>query len=607
MLSADAIPTGSSQNQTGSFENQTTASSLEKPPRIRKRCRGVNQVLSEITNQARGKRACQECTVAKILQHNFVSPRGDSVAGAKARWEGQQEEESCKSLQTLMKRKKSVINVGKQKLDNYVERNVTTDMNKAFSLQVFTAGITLWGLGIIEAASRASDVTGVSAYSIRKWASHYYMSVDVAPESIDHDMMVDLLSSERGRGSKLAGSLLTDEDFRLAAREYVRQNSCVRGEPNMTSEAFCDWISSTYGVTICRETARIWLHNLGFSQKNHHKGVYFDGHERSDVVEFRNDFVSKIKELEPLCKRPGYTPVVSEGQRPIIVVHHDESTFYSNADQSNFWSDGEMTVLKQKSLGQAIMVSDFIEEASGDYLRHDDEHARLLLETQTDGYFDSEKFLVQVDKAIDIFEAKYPLHQGLFLFDNAPSHKKCPDDALKVENMNVRPGGKQPVMRNTVFNGVEQQMVLPDGRPKGLKIVLQERGIDVSGMNGQKMREELSKFDDFKNPKTLVEEKVENRGHLSKFFPKFHCELNAIERCWCHAKKHSRAHANGTITRLRTIVPQALDTCKPDLISKFFVTCRDYVQAYAEGHTCKNVDEAVKTYKSHRRVFSVNS
>ena len=43
-------------------------------------------------------------------------------------------------------------------------------------------------------------------------------------------------------------------------------------------------------------------------------------------------------------------------------------------------------------------------------------------------------------------------------------------------------------MRNIVFNGVEQTMVLPDGRPKGLKIVLQERGIDVSVMNGEKMR-----------------------------------------------------------------------------------------------------------------------
>ena len=131
-----------------------------------------------------------------------------------------------------------------------------------------------------------------------------------------------------------------------------------------------------------------------------------------------------------------------------------------------------MTVLKQKSLGQAIMVSDFIEEASGDYLRHDDEQARLL-KTQTDGYFDNKKFLLQVDKAVDIFEAKYPSYQGLFIFDNAPSHK-CPDDALKVENMNVRPGGKQPVMRSTEFDGIQQTIVLPDSRPRGLKMVLQE-------------------------------------------------------------------------------------------------------------------------------------
>ena len=122
----------------------------------------------------------------------------------------------------------------------------------------------------------------------------------------------------------------------------------------MTSQAVCDWIFGTYGVTICCETGRSWLHNLGLSQKNHHKGVHFDGHERSDVVEYRSEFVSKVLELEQLCARTGHTPVVRDGQRSIIVIHHDESTFYSNADQSNYWSDGEMTVLKQISLGQAI-------------------------------------------------------------------------------------------------------------------------------------------------------------------------------------------------------------------------------------------------------------
>ena len=47
----------------------------------------------------------------------------------------------------------------------------------------------------------------------------------------------------------------------------------------MTSQAFCEWIFEKCGVTICCETARSWLHNLGFSQKNHHKGVYVDGHD----------------------------------------------------------------------------------------------------------------------------------------------------------------------------------------------------------------------------------------------------------------------------------------------------------------------------------------
>ena len=95
---------------------------------------------------------------------------------------------------------------------------------------------------------------------------------------------------------------------------------------------------------------------------------------------------------------------------------------------------------------------------------------------------------------------------------------------------------------------------------------------------------------------------MESRGHLCVFFPKFHCELNAIERVWCHAKKYSHAHANGTITKLRKIVPESLDTCHTDLISKFFVTCRDYMKAYRDGCTCRDVDSRVKLYKSHRRV-----
>ena len=78
--------------------------------------------------------------------------------------------------------------------------------------------------------------------------------------------------------------------------------------------------------------------------------------------------------------------------------------------------------------------------------------------------------------------------------------------------------------------------------------------------------------------------------------------MNAIERCWCHAKKHSRQYVNGSIIRLQKVVPEALAT---DLISKFFEGVRFYLAAYENGCDCSNVDSEVKVYKSHRRVSSV--
>ena len=217
----------------------------------------------------------------------------------------------------------------------------------------------------------------------------------------------------------------------------------------MTTKDFQDWIASEYDLNLGMETARSWLHNLGFDQKSHHKAVYFDGHERDDIIEYRKAFIDRLLEVDRRCMYPGHTPELHSGEKPLIQLHHDESTFYANADQAKYWSDDTINILKQKSLGQAIMVSDFIEEYGSDYLRHSNEEARLLLETNTDGYFNNDLLLKQVEKAIKIFEDKYPHAQALFLFDNAPSLKKY---SLNADRMNVRPGGKQPKLRDTVFN-----------------------------------------------------------------------------------------------------------------------------------------------------------
>ena len=41
-----------------------------------------------------------------------------------------------------------------------------------------------------------------------------------------------------------------------------------------------------------------------------------------------------------------------------------------------------------------------------------------------------------------------------------------------------------------------------------------------------------------------------------------------------------------------------------ELISRFFLTCKDYEKAYREGHTCNTVDTKVREYKSYRRVHT---
>ena len=119
------------------------------------------------------------------------------------------------------------------------------------------------------------------------------------------------------------------------------------------------------------------------------------------------------------------------------------------------------------------MFSDFIDEVNG-YLRFGNEEARLYLEHQSEGYFTNQLFLDQVSKALDIFERKYPGTIGLFILNNAPSHCKKSDNILNPDKMNISDGEKQPIMRDTTWNGQPQKITLEDGTQKGMKRVLEE-------------------------------------------------------------------------------------------------------------------------------------
>ena len=174
-----------------------------------------------------------------------------------------------------------------------------------------------------------------------------------------------------------------------------------------------------------------------------------------------------------------------------------------------------------------------------------------------------------------------------------------PDDALDVSKMNVYPGGNQRIMRDGFWNGKIQHMNYAIGIPKGLCVILEERGIDTKGMNGDQMREILGSHEDFKNEKSLIERYLgEEKKHIVYFLPKFHPELNPIERVWAQSKKYTRAHCKYSLPSLRKIIGPALDSIELESIKKHFNKVRHYMFGYLEGLPGGiELEQKVKRYK----------
>ena len=92
-----------------------------------------------------------------------------------------------------------------------------------------------------------------------------------------------------------------------------------------------------------------------------------------------------------------------------------------------------------------------------------------------------------VKVAIPIFNAAFPGCQAIFEFDNASNHCSYTTDALRVENMNLNPGGKQGKLREGFMHSkfLPQSMLVPwnyhglepADRPKGIKRALRKRGL----------------------------------------------------------------------------------------------------------------------------------
>ena len=211
----------------------------------------------------------------------------------------------------------------------------------------------------------------------------------------------------------------------------------------------------------------------------------------------------------------------------------------------------------------------------------------------------------------------------MFAFDNSSNHAAFAADALVAQKMNLNPGGKQPKMRPGIYNDIPQPMVFPDshpdeqlrGQPKGLKTVLDERGLwpqeglktQCSGgckvdSNSCCAKKIMSIQEDFQGQKSILEDTIEAAGHRCIFYPKFHPELNYIEYFWGSAKKYARKHCNYNFKALRKTIPAALASTSLKTIRKFRRRAQRYMSAYRIGLSYAEARYALKKHQSHRRI-----
>ena len=98
-------------------------------------------------------------------------------------------------------------------------------------------------------------------------------------------------------------------------------------------------------------------------------GQYVDGHERADVVEYREKiFLPAIKGLESKTRkwgRDGKEEDSPENGHHTVFLFHDESTFYAHDRKKKHWvHNSEKANPYAKGEGHSLMVADFV---SADY------------------------------------------------------------------------------------------------------------------------------------------------------------------------------------------------------------------------------------------------
>ena len=438
----------------------------------------------------------------------------------------------------------------------------------------------------IEASQQIAVAKGRGAY-YGKVLRHWIHTFILDPKSLPTNAW----------GSGNICRLDTEDGLREELRSHLQGIGKYVKAEDLVAYLDRDNTRTRYGATISISiaTAKRWMVKLGYHWADTPSGQYVDGHERTDVVEYRQNiflpaWFAKEHQLRVWTEENTDEPATaSDNQRNKVSWVHDETIFHAHDRRELRWvPDTETAVPKPKGEGASLMVADFVSADYG-WLRSPDgeESARVVIRpgAQRDGYFTNSDILAQATVAMDILQKHYPHDDHFFIFDNAPTHLKRADTAISARKMPLntskpdknwlvdipsldesgkqlfRPNGKKLTKKvqmapGSLADGTPQSFYFPEGHEaagcfKGMRVILEERRFSDQIRDLKRecpkfrcppdrtdccIRRTLYSQPDFRGVTSLLEEHCGKRGFEVLFLPKFHPELNFIEQCWGRAK-----------------------------------------------------------------------
>ena len=169
----------------------------------------------------------------------------------------------------------------------------------------------------------------------------------------------ELPVNQQGKHTKIE-CLLDSEDFVNQCQKWLRQQKPESRLPKelknyIEETVFPKMTGYIKKDTISEETCRKYMHIWGYKYDEKRKDVFYDGHERPDVVQYRKEWLNRMFNYKRLMKDYDsdmldeiIEPQLQPGEKEHVIVTHDESHFYVNEGQRKLWIQNREDILRSK-------------------------------------------------------------------------------------------------------------------------------------------------------------------------------------------------------------------------------------------------------------------